>query len=185
MRLNDLLEEEMSSLTSRLGRKNLRILETGTIRGTGEEYRDNDGWSTLVFAECVKEYGQLFYSVDLDVSVATQVLGTRNLLPYANLVKGYSVDVLARMLAGRIATFDLILLDTDNDAELILHEYLIARHLLSDEGGTILVDDVDLESSGVVKGHKLVPWLDANKTEYRIEKTSGTSYTTGVLVAEF
>lgn len=184
MHLSEILNREMFTLSGRLYRKNLEILETGTIRGTGEEYESNDGWSTSTFAEYVKEYGGSVHSVDLDISVATRVLGERNLPSYVNLVKGYSVDVLARMLSGGESSFDLILLDSDNDAELVLHEYLIAWHLLGPDGGTILVDDVDTESTGVVKGHKLVPWLDRNRTEYRIVTRTGTSYSTGVLVIE-
>lgn len=186
MHLSVLLTNELYALSGRIGRNELDILETGSIRGTEERYHQNDGWSTLTFAKHVDTYGGSLTSIDLDILAAEQVLSRHDLLHCTDLVQGYSVDVLADLLISpeRQQSFDVILLDSDNDGLLILHEYMLARRLLK-EGGLILVDDVDPRSTEVVKGEKLVPWLDAAGTPYRLETRTGDGYSTGVLVMEF
>ena len=158
-------------------------METGSIRGEGENYKADDGWSTLVFAEHVKDYGGRFTSIDLDTAAAGRVLTDHKVRSCVELIEGHSIDTLARLLHGGQRRFDVAFLDSDNDAALILHEYLIA-HLMVRSPGLILVDDVDLDSSGVVKGHALVPWLDRNGQQYRLLTRTGDGYSTGVLVIE-
>jgi hypothetical protein len=207
MHLSEILNAELGKLRERIAAAGERaeraapldIMETGTIRNTGEEYRVNDGWSTLTFAEDVQAHGGSLVAIDLDVSAAREVLQARGLDHLVTLHQGYSIDVLAGMLAsafgnakktsgGRLTLggagfVDVAFLDSDNDSGLTLGEYMIVNHMMRSPG-LIMVDDVDLDSTGVVKGHQIVPWLDAHGTPYRLEKRHGDGYETGVLVIE-
>lgn len=207
--LSEILKTELARLRERVWVETdattanvaLDILETGTIRNTGENYHVNDGWSTLTFAEEVREHGGHLTAIDLDVSAAREVLTARDLTsrPLVTFWEGHSIDVLSGILANaygnaeKTNTGDLILggdgfvdvafLDSDNDGGLILHEYLIVLRMVRSPG-LIMVDDVDMDSTGVTKGHQIVPWLDAHGTPYRLEKRHGDGYETGVLVIE-
>lgn len=176
--LNELLAAELA----RFGDKSLQILETGTIRGDEDRYHANDGWSTLTFAEHVGLNGGRVTSIDLDVSTADRVLIRHGVREFVDLVQGHSVDVLAGLVRAR-KNFDVILLDSDNDADLILHEYFLAKRLFRSPG-LLLVDDVELDSTGVVKGHKIVPQLTAEGVDFRILTRTGDGYSTGVLVCD-
>jgi predicted O-methyltransferase YrrM len=181
MRLAGLLDAELGRLRGRLGRRQLRILETGSIRADTAEYETGDGWSTLHFARQVAEHGGTFTSVDLDTSVAVRVLDALGVAGYVDLVQADSIDLLAGLVAAwDRARLDVAYLDSDNDAGLILHEFLLVRRLLNSPG-LLLVDDVDLDSATVVKGHKLVPWLNAAGVPFRVERRDGGA---GVLVAD-
>lgn len=178
-----IIGEHLDRLRQMRGTSELSILETGSIRATGVEYETNDGWSTLAFARQAAEHGGRLMSIDLDVSAARTVLDRHGLLDAVELVQGYSINVLAGLLVAGTETFDVAYLDSDNDPGLILHEYMLACRLVRTPG-IIMVDDVDMESTGVVKGHALVPWLDQHGVPYRIERRRGTTYTTGVLIID-
>lgn len=182
MDLNEIIE---NILTTTGG---LHILETGTIRGEGEQYRIGDGWSTVAFAEHVRDHGGSVTSIDLDVSTARKVLEEQDLDGYVTLIEGHSIQALSRLLAADsrhdLVGFDVILLDSDNDPQLILHEYLIAAQMLR-RPGVLIVDDVDLESEMIMKGHQVVPWLDREGVPYEIVQREAGGYTTGVLIARF
>ena len=76
----------------------------------------------------------------------------------------------------------MILLDSANDSDLILNEYLLAQHL---GPGLILVDDVEPGSATVVKGHKLLPWLEASGARWRmLRRTGAGSFSVGVLAID-
>lgn len=157
----------------------LQILETGTIRQDTEAHRLGDGWSTVAFAKHVAEYGGHVTSIDLDVDTAQRVLDREQLLDHVTLRQGYSIEWMASMLeAGQ--RFDVILLDSDNDAQLILHEFMIARKLLN-RPGLIMVDDVVPGSRDVVKGHELLPLLDGQSIGYAITERTGGGVRSGVL----
>lgn len=177
MDLNEIVRRELATFGGQ------SIVETGTIRGEGDQYRTGDGWSTVAFAEHIRDHGGSVTSIDLDVSTAKKVLAEHDLDGYVNLIEGHSIQVLARLLAAG-SHFDMILLDSDNDAQLILHEYLIASAMLQ-HPGILMVDDVDLESEMVMKGHQIVPWLDREGMPYEIVQRDCDGYTTGVLVARF
>jgi hypothetical protein len=183
--LSEILRRELATFREKAGQDDLAIVETGTIRNTGEEYRVNDGWSTLTFAEEIAEHGGSLLGIDLDTSAAAEVLGKRLVDLDIELASGHSIDVLASLLAhaADLGQFDVAFLDSDNDAGLILHEYLIVKNLMNSPG-LIMVDDVNLTSTGVVKGHQIVPWLDAHGVPYRLEIRHGDGYETGVLVIE-
>lgn len=183
MDFQEIIRRELAALTYRVRRTMLDIVETGTIRGAGDEYRTGDGWSTVAFAEHVYNHGGTFTSIDLDVSTARAVLTGHvdRLDQYVSLVEGHSIEVLTRYaVEGR--QFDVASLDSDNDAQLILDEYLIASTMLR-RPGLLIVDDVDLDSLLVTKGHKVVPWLDNKGVPYGIVQRDAGGYTTGVLVA--
>lgn len=202
MHMSKLLNAELEQFSNGLGRRDLRILETGCIRNDAETYRINDGWSTLTFAEWVRDNGGSSTSIDLDVAAAHRVLKRESLIggeltvdPGHNgsftsnritLIQGYSVRVLANMLAqGDKHSFDLILLDSENDPDLILHEFFIARHLVI-PGGLIMIDDVSLDPSSPdgSKGDAVVPWAEANGLPVRKVVRTGEGYVTNVVVLE-
>lgn len=182
---SEIIRSELEALAKRTGRDRLDVLETGSIRHEGAQYHSNDGWSTLTFAEYVDAHGGTACSIDLDVRAADAVLRSRGLRDHVELVEGYSVDVLALMLATVDDGFDAILLDSDNDADLILHEFLIAQHLVR-RPGVILVDDVEPGSTDVVKGAKLVPWLEARGVVFRLTRRTGDDgFSSGMMVIEY
>lgn len=183
MRQEDILIREMDRLRNKLDRRELHVLETGSIRNTGEPYRRGDGWSTLAFAVQTQIFGGSTTSIDLNVDAAHQVLTDNGVRRQVSLIPGYSIDVLAALLDESKTRFDLILLDSDNDPNLILHEYFIAKRLLRG-GGVIIVDDVDPQSTTVMKGHALQPWLDEHGVEYHIQQREGNGFTTGMMVID-
>lgn len=180
MHMHGIIKHQLAVLRhTRMIEDGLAILETGTIRQDTEEHRLGDGWSTVAFAEDAKEYGGHVTSIDLHVATAAMVLAREGLDDYVTLRPGYSIDWMASMLAAG-QRFDVILLDSENDAQLILHEYMLATKLIRGSG-LILVDDVVPGSATVVKGAQLLPWLDARGTEYHIIERTGGGVRSGVL----
>jgi hypothetical protein len=178
---SQLLTDELAAYSARAGRRDLTILETGSIRNEAEEYHQNDGWSTLTFAQHVKEHGGSLTSVDLDISAADVVLTRHGLRDTVNLVQQHSIDFLGAQIATG-ARYDVILLDSENDADLILNEYLLAKNL---DPGLVLVDDVEPGSTTVVKGHKLLPWVEASGTPSRmLRRTGAGTFSVGVLAVD-
>lgn len=176
-----LLTGELDAYSERTGRSALTILETGSIRNEAEEYHQNDGWSTLTFAQHVKAFGGSLTSVDLDISAADAVLTRHGLRDTVNLVEQHSIEFLAGEVAAA-AQYDVVLLDSENDADLILHEYLLAKSL---SPGLILVDDVEPGSPTVVKGHKLLPLIQATGVSWRmLRRTGAGSFSVGVLALD-
>lgn len=181
MNFQEIIRRELFVLADRAGRTDLDIVETGTIRGAGDAHRTGDGWSTVALAEYVRDNGGTATSIDLDVSTAASVLAGHNLDQCVNLVQGHSIQVLTRFVVeGRV--FDAVLLDSDNDAQLILDEWLVAATMLQ-RPGLLIVDDVDLDSALVVKGHKLVPWLERENIPWKFTQRDAGGHSTGVLVA--
>lgn len=180
--MHQLISDSLAELRRRTGWDSLDILETGTIRNTGEEYRTGDGWSTLAFAEDVLSNGGSLTSIDLDTTHAEKVLGDRELLAGVNLLTGYSIDVMGRML-GKKHRYEVIFLDSDNDAQLILHELMLAR-LMSKKGTLLMLDDIDLDGrSKAVKGLRAIPYLAAAGIDYKILERDGGTHRTGFCVA--
>lgn len=181
--MHDALIHELDALRARRGYDELTILETGCIRMEDPTYRDSDGWSTLTFAQYVQTHGGTLTSVDLDTSVAQKVLKEAGLSSQATFLDGYSVDVLAGMIASE-RTFDVIMLDTENDAQLVLHEYLVAKRLCT-PGTLIIFDDVDMTNiSGAVKGHQVVPWFDHHGIPYRMKQRISDQYVTNMVFTD-
>lgn len=193
MHLSEILTTELAAFAKKHKVKSLDIVETGTIRGDGENYQRNDGWSTVTFAEYVKKNGGSLISIDLDVTVAEKVLKAKKLQGHVSLQQGHSIEVLADLVyrnspadpddAEHYGSVDVAFLDSDNDGALIFHEYLVVKKLMRSPG-LILVDDVDIESTGVVKGHQILPWAIAHEIPHRIVTRTGDDYQTGVLIFE-
>lgn len=179
--LSKLLVTELDAFRDRTGREALVILETGSIRGTEEQYHQNDGWSTLTFAEYVRDNGGSLTSIDLDTSAADEVLTRHGLRDLVELIEGDSVETINAFSDSTV--FDVVLLDSDNDADLIMREFNAVRRL-TNSPALYLVDDVEPGSTGVVKGHRILPWLQENNVPYRLERRAGDLYSTGVLVFE-
>ena len=188
MHLHEILDAELSPF----GNRPLLIIETGTIRNATEDGRIGDGWSTVWFAERACRAGQSvgsIVSIDLDTSVARHVLTQRRLLEQVTLVELHSIAALARIATQRGAlSTDVFLLDSDNDPQLILHEFLIARELVK-PGGLILIDDVafpDRPPTGARKGELVLPYIkDTLKLKHRLnERTGWNGYTTAVLAVD-
>lgn len=178
---SQLLTGELDAYRERTGRTDLAILETGSIRNEAEEYHQNDGWSTLTFAQYVKAHGGALTSVDLDTSAADAVLTRHGLRDAVALVQQHSLEFLAGEVAAG-ARYDVILLDSENDADLILQEYLLAKDL---GPGLLLVDDVEPNSTTVVKGHKLLPLVAAAGTPRRmLRRTGAGTFSVGVLALD-
>jgi len=180
--MHQLISDSLAELRRRTGWTALDILETGTIRNTGEEYRAGDGWSSLAFAEDVAANGGTLTSIDLDTTHAESVLESHGLLAGVNLLTGYSIDVMGRMLTKK-QRYEVIFLDSDNDAQLILHELMLAR-LMSKKGTLLMLDDIDLDGrSEAVKGLRAIPYLEAAGVEFKIVDRDGGSHRTGFCVA--
>lgn len=192
MHMHHIIENKLQLFRNRCypdnPRAGLAILETGTIRVDSDAHRQGDGWSTEAFArDCIGRGEGSVTSIDLDVSVADKVL-TRlspNLRDLVTLRQGYSIEWMAAMLeAGQ--KFDVILLDSDNDPTLILHEYMLAEKLLR-RPGLILVDDVVPGSTTIRKGEKLIPWLQTERPwlDFVTTRRTGNGFTSGVLSAVY
>lgn len=178
---SQLLTDELAAYTDRTGSRDLVILETGSIRNEAEEYHQNDGWSTLTFAQYVQAHGGSLTSVDLDITAADAVLTRHGLRDTVHLVEQHSIEFLATELAAQ-ERYDVILLDSANDADLILHEYFLAKHL---GPGLVLVDDVEPTSATVVKGQKLLPLVQASGASWRmLRRTGAGSFSVGVLAVD-
>lgn len=183
MHLSEIITGELQALRERTGREVLRTLETGTIRNVADEYRQNDGWSTLTFAKEAARTGGRHTGIDLSLTAVTSVLLARDLMERVTLIEGYSISELAEMIRGdQPDQFDVILLDSDNDSDLILHEFMIARHLLAPDG-VLFVDDVYPGSRHVLKGNKIVPYLDSIGVQYDLmERTGRPGFTSGFMI---
>jgi predicted O-methyltransferase YrrM len=181
--LGDLIDTHLARLRTKLGKKELVTIETGSIRSPEIRFRDGDGWSTVALASNAKVHGGKAISVDLDTSVAAHVLAAHGLTDNADLITGHSIDVFGELLVGGRA-FDFILLDSENDAQLILHEWFLAKRLVR-PGGIIMIDDVEPGSKEVLKGNDLIPHLKAHNISYKMHQRSKNRITTGVAVVEF
>jgi len=194
MHMHKIIEQQLAAFRTLTGQTALNIVETGSIRFNTKEHEQGDGWSTLQFARDVQANGGNLVSIDLDTSVAREVLTQRGIEVTENsdlcgihLVDGHSIEVLAHMALMENGyqlqmPIDVLLLDSANESDLILHEWLVAKRLLAGRS-LLMVDDVDLSSPNVVKGHKIVPWLDEHEIDYRVVPRTGGGVRTGVLVA--
>lgn len=140
----------------------LNILETGTIRNTAAEYVTGDGHSTVHIAEWVKLHGGRFTSIDLYTGVADRYLSELGLRDNVTLVQSNSLLAIAAVTTP----LHFVLLDSANNADLILAEFrLVAPKVV--KGGIVMIDDVNMTSVSIVKGHKVVPY--AREQGYTVE----------------
>lgn len=178
MRLQEIVNRELAACDGEV-----HCLETGSIRGDEPRYEAGDGWSTVAFARHVQERGGSFISVDLDTSIADKVLTREGLRESVDLRQGDTRQVLPKVVAEYAEAgrhLDVVLLDSDNDPDLIMEEFLILRPLMR-EGTTLLVDDVEPGSTGVVKGHLILPYLETGNFAPEVIIREGNGFNTGVL----
>jgi methyltransferase family protein len=183
MHMHDILNAEIDAFRKTHrgpGRFDMQILETGTIRQDTEEHRLGDGWSTQALAAHAAAFGGHVTSVDLDTRVAETVLTRLGLVDQVTLRQGYSVEWMAAMIAAG-QRFDVVLLDSENDPQLILHEYMLALKLMEARPCLLLVDDVVPGSATVRKGELLLPWLEQRGETYRVLPRTGGGVRSGVL----
>lgn len=176
MKMQEIIDRELGVLGG-----GLVMLETGSIRSTEARYEAGDGWSTLAFARYAAVSGSRFVSIDLDVSAADEVLRREGLREAVDLRQGDSRSVLPQVLA-ELGPLDVVLLDSDNDADLIMDEFLLVKPYMG-VGSILLVDDVVPGSDSVVKGHQLLPYLQLHGRDYQMEiiPRDGGGFMSGVL----
>lgn len=186
MHLHDILRSEFA----KFGHNALRIVETGTIRGTNEPSRVGDGWSTQFFAHWLAEHdGGELIAIDLHTATVPMVL-TEDEMKRVVLRQGHSIAELSHLLSMRdTLDVDVAFLDSDNDAQLILHEFMIARELVC-KGGLIIIDDVHMPhhpsaEPRAKKGDLVWPYVRELSLPHRVHEREGwASYRAGVLVIE-
>lgn len=151
-------------------KRNVTIVETGSMRNTTVsatlDYRRGDGWSTFYIARyCMLNPGNVFYSIDLDTSIARAFLQKHGLIggkdDYCYFYEGDSRVVLAELLKHGVRP-DIVYLDSANDADLILAEF----KLVEPYAKIIIVDDVDPANTELQKGLKVLPYIE-NKYLYK------------------
>lgn len=179
------LHEILTAEFNRFGNAPINVIETGTIRGNSDASRIGDGWSTLWLAERRARCGGELHAIDLDIATAAKVLDAHGVANDVVLEQGHSIDRLAA-LCRRGRRWDVVFLDSDNDAQLILHEFLIAQHLVTD-GGLILIDDVRMphQPVGAFKGDQVWPYIQKHGFAHHIVEREGwNGYRTGVLTVQ-
>lgn len=165
-------------LRSVLPRRELDILEIGVIRSIEPSYEDGDGWSTVTFARHVAQYGGSLTGVDLEVGAARAVLAEYDLS--GTMVRSDAMTAL-KAIEAQGNDYDVIYLDDDNPADIVLEEFFIARRVIR-PGGLIIANDMNLDDPEVTKGHDLIPYLKTSKIPYRILKRHTSWCTRDVLV---
>ena len=162
-------------------RTDVHVLETGTIRDSAHKGFVGDGWSTLYFGNTFRET----VSIDLDISVACGVLRAEKLLDRVDLIQGDTRIELPKLMESN-RQFDIVFLDSDNNADLIFDEFQIARQMTKSRG-LIVIDDVELPDTtfGALKGSRVIAWLVEHRVPFTLHERSGwNGYRTGVLVVE-
>jgi len=153
MRIGLLLEELIRKLDTDKG---LVIVETGTIRNAADQYANGDGHSTYHIALLMKDRRadkHRFYSLDHETAVANAFLIEKGLREFVTLVRGDSLQELARFSA-----IDFAYLDSANDAAHILAEFKIVEKKMVPGNAVVVIDDVCMGSKAVVKGHLVIPY---------------------------
>jgi predicted O-methyltransferase YrrM len=136
------------------------IVETGTIRSHLWDYKIGDGHSTLRFAEYCSRFGGKLYSIDIDphaVVVSKSLVEER--FPNAD-VEVIESDSVA-FLKSFEEPIDVLYLDSDNDANLILEEAKAALCNLHPESIILIDDCFNKGSYDVEKGELVIPFLES------------------------
>lgn len=149
--------------------RNPVILETGCIRHTDIKKAQSDGGSTYYIANWLKQNKGKLHSIDnKNTGKAKELLKKEGLLSEnIHFHEGGSLEIL-RDINMRFVYYDFVLLDSANDADLILSEYLLIKDKVKKQS-TIIVDDVNMSSHVKKKGHKLIPYLKEINIPFRIE----------------
>ena len=140
----------------------LTIVETGTIRNVGDEYKEGDGHSTEAICRWIREQYEWhdFASIDTDTSVAEWYLDSLGLSDCVTLLSGYSTDILPN-----IPVIEFAYLDSANDAKNTMDEFVITWPAVP-IGGCVMVDDCSDESEELHKGDILMQYLRDNNIPF-------------------
>ena len=133
----------------------LVIVETGTIRQA--DWAASDGHSTVKFVEVVeKRPNTEFYTIDTD-PLAIQTSKDVITKKFKGIPDG--VTFIESPANEFLATFnkeiDILYLDSANDADITLNEYLSAKNLLKPTS-IVMVDDADRNNPRLNKWKKVV-----------------------------
>jgi hypothetical protein len=142
-----------------LNRKDLIILETGRIRNPNWKNSDGDSTHYLTSMDCVSK----LYSIDNDSEnfsgfesseeYCVKTL-SNNQIEKIIFINGYSVDSIKNLKNN---FFDVVLLDSANDSELIFQEFInVLPKLKSDS--LVIIDDI---TSPGIKGDKVINFLNS------------------------
>lgn len=149
------------------------IVEIGTIRSREVQ---NDGHSTLIFAEYIRDHGGNLFSIDNlieHLEVCKSVLTKKNLM--SDRVHLINMDgiMYIRELSDYIDLLYLDGFDYVEGAEVLSATFHLDCGILANpiipSGGMILIDDVLDETTYKGKGEMLIPYLIKEKYEI-IEK---------------
>lgn len=144
-------------------KRNMKIVETGTIRNDSERHHLGDGWSTYYIAQFVRNsadrHDHEFISIDLKTDVAEAFLRREGMEHQVKLVQDNSNNALPK-IEGPL---DFVYLDSANNADQIFNEFELVQPKLLDTS-VVVVDDIKTN-----KPKKLLPWLEENKIPYKIE----------------
>lgn len=145
--------------------KNPVVLETGCTRHTVLSKALPDGASTYYIAKWIKENGGEFYSIDKkNIGQAGKLLLDYGLNWHCNFIDGNSLEEIPKLKLK----FDVVLLDSANDAEQIWLEYQLVQNYLT-PGATMIIDDVNISSRVKKKGDKVYPHIKNKGIKHRLE----------------
>ena len=158
---------ELNKVCQRI-KKPLTIVETGTIRNSTEAYEPTDGHSTKYISEWIRDNEPLtdFYSIDLDTSACLKYMVELGLIQHVELIQSDSRAALVQLI-----NIDFAYLDSGNDAELIMQEFLIVWPKLT-RGGCIVIDDCNTDRADLLKGDLLIPYVIENDLRFNIFNTN-------------
>lgn len=133
----------------------LVIVETGTLRNEG--WSQSDGHSTVKFVEVVKNRPNTeFYTIDIDPDA---IQTSKDVITKKFEVVPDGVHFIESSAYEYLSTFneeiDILYLDSANDADIILNEYLAAKNLLKPTS-IVMIDDAQEDRSGLHKGKKVI-----------------------------
>lgn len=179
--MDDVLRQELAAFRARTGKVALRVLEVGCARSTHPDHEVGDGWSSLTLARDAQKTDGSLAGIDLDTRAAAELIGSHGLTE--EFFEGSSLDVLPE-LAAQGRTFDVIFLDSGNDPDLVLSEFILSLRLIV-RPGLLLADDMDQKDPEVVKGVKLIPYLKDNGYAYRLTHRETPWTNRDILVMDF
>jgi hypothetical protein len=159
----------MEILETTYGESPITIVETGCIRGTSDESKMGDGWSTLNWEFYAKQTGSTVYVVDIN---ADHLKRSKEIVPESEHVK-YELSDSIEYLQRFDKKIDLLFLDSFDycgDAENIrachnhsLNEVKAAWDKLN-SSCFVLIDDV-FNRQWAGKGELTIPYLLENDFE--------------------
>ena len=165
MRKPGLITECLNEIEVNYPDELLIIVETGTIRNTGDDWKIGDGHSTVEIAEWNKDRDGFFYSVDLNTDVCEKYLEELNLKDMVALIKEDSIEFLKRLKIYLPVHFAY--LDSANDPDHCFKEFELVIKIMP-KGAIILVDDCDPDANIVSKAQKVLQHCITNKLDYTI-----------------